>query len=288
MIEPVDMIFRWIYGASRRIHGVGNVEYNHQIDVPARFPRRVRSGFRRACRSRFRSHLPRIHSVPKNPRTCFEGPFGEVIRATGPMAKANPFRFSTKFDDDETDFLYFGYRYYIPSTGRWLSRDPLGEAAFFSFYSQSKPLSESKTLARAALGPTYTFVFNQPTITSDSLGLDRWGYFVPIHAYVIIDRWDERCCWMGTQRIELLPRYPWLEFVALTGVAVPSTVQFGPIVPSPSRPGQFWYKETKCKQDKAAYAVAVALASNPPMYQILGDPPYWNCLGFAYVIYNIQ
>ena len=34
------------------------------------------------------------------------GPFGEVIRATGPMAKINPFRFSTKYQDDETDLLY--------------------------------------------------------------------------------------------------------------------------------------------------------------------------------------
>jgi len=39
------------------------------------------------------------------------GPFGEVIRATGPMAKANPFRFSSKYQDDETDLLYYGYRY---------------------------------------------------------------------------------------------------------------------------------------------------------------------------------
>jgi YD repeat-containing protein len=34
------------------------------------------------------------------------GPFGEVIRLTGPLAKANPFRFSTKYQDDETDSLY--------------------------------------------------------------------------------------------------------------------------------------------------------------------------------------
>ncbi len=33
------------------------------------------------------------------------GPFGEVIRATGPMAKVNPFRFSTKYQDDETDLV---------------------------------------------------------------------------------------------------------------------------------------------------------------------------------------
>jgi RHS repeat-associated protein len=55
------------------------------------------------------------------------GPFGEVIRATGPMAKLNPFRFSSKYQDDETDFLCFGFRYYNPSTGRWLSRDPAEE-----------------------------------------------------------------------------------------------------------------------------------------------------------------
>jgi RHS repeat-associated protein len=43
------------------------------------------------------------------------------------MAKANPFRFSTKYQDDETDLLYYGYRYYSSSTGRWPNRDPLGE-----------------------------------------------------------------------------------------------------------------------------------------------------------------
>ena len=55
------------------------------------------------------------------------GPFGEVIRLSGPMAKLNPFRFSTKYEDDETDLICYPYRYYNPSTGRWLNRDILGE-----------------------------------------------------------------------------------------------------------------------------------------------------------------
>ena len=55
------------------------------------------------------------------------GPFGEVIRQTGPMAKVNPIRFSTKYQDDESDLLYYGYRYYKASTGTWVSRDPSGE-----------------------------------------------------------------------------------------------------------------------------------------------------------------
>ena len=54
------------------------------------------------------------------------GPFGEAIRMTGPMAKANPWRFSTKYDDDESDLLYYGYRFYKPSTGTWPNRDPIG------------------------------------------------------------------------------------------------------------------------------------------------------------------
>jgi RHS repeat-associated protein len=62
------------------------------------------------------------------------GPFGELIRATGPLAFVNPFRFSTKYQDDETGLLYYGYRYYDPSTGRWLSRDPIGERGGLNRY----------------------------------------------------------------------------------------------------------------------------------------------------------
>src|SRR4029077_2195111 len=55
------------------------------------------------------------------------GPFGEVMRATGPMARINPFRFSTKYQDDETDLLYYGYRYLSPATARWINSDPVEE-----------------------------------------------------------------------------------------------------------------------------------------------------------------
>jgi RHS repeat-associated protein len=55
------------------------------------------------------------------------GPFAEPIRVTGPMGKTNPIRFSCKYTDEESDFLNYGHRYYNPSTGRWLSRDPMEE-----------------------------------------------------------------------------------------------------------------------------------------------------------------
>jgi RHS repeat-associated protein len=56
--------------------------------------------------------------------------FSELIRATGAMAKANPIRFSTKYQDDETDLVYYGYRYCSASTGRWNSRDPISDLGY--------------------------------------------------------------------------------------------------------------------------------------------------------------
>ncbi len=84
--------------------------------------------------SRFSAYSPGVHWHRKTSRTCIEGPFGEVLRATGPMAKANPFRFSTKYQDDETDLLYYGYRYYSASTGRWNSRDLMAELGGENLY----------------------------------------------------------------------------------------------------------------------------------------------------------
>jgi RHS repeat-associated protein len=66
------------------------------------------------------------------------------------MAKASPFRFATKYQDDETDLLYYGYRFYNASTGRWLSGDPIGEKG-----------------GRNLFG----FCGNSPVTASDRLGL---------------------------------------------------------------------------------------------------------------------
>ena len=53
-------------------------------------------------------------------------PFGELLRATGPMAKGNPFRFSTKYQDHETDLVSWGKTYLNTSTGRFVNRDSIG------------------------------------------------------------------------------------------------------------------------------------------------------------------
>lgn len=42
--------------------------------------------------------------------------------------------YSTKYHDTETDLYYYGRRYYLPETSRWLNRDPLGERGGLNLY----------------------------------------------------------------------------------------------------------------------------------------------------------
>lgn len=46
------------------------------------------------------------------------------------MARANPFRFSTKYQDDETDLFYYGYRYHNASAQNRIARYRFKEKAW--------------------------------------------------------------------------------------------------------------------------------------------------------------
>jgi RHS repeat-associated protein len=49
------------------------------------------------------------------------------MESDGDYKDDNKFRFSTKYFEDDWGLSYYGYRYYHPDTGRWLSRDPARE-----------------------------------------------------------------------------------------------------------------------------------------------------------------
>jgi RHS repeat-associated protein len=61
-------------------------------------------------------------------------PFGNVLRATGYLSQTNTVRFSSKMQDPESGWSYYGYRYYNPSGGRWVSRDPIEEKGGLNVY----------------------------------------------------------------------------------------------------------------------------------------------------------
>lgn len=79
-------------------------------------------------------------------------PFGEVLAKSGSFEPN--YRFSGKEWDASVGLSYFGFRYYSPLLGRWLSRDLIGEAARCSLYG---------------------FVFNSPTHYVDPHGMAAWS-----------------------------------------------------------------------------------------------------------------
>jgi len=88
-------------------------------------------------------------------------PYGNLTRPLdqcGDYADDNPFRFSTKYWDDETGLGYWGYRYYSPRMGRWISRDPLEEESGINLYSylDSQPLALIDPLGERQ----YSYEFN--------------------------------------------------------------------------------------------------------------------------------
>jgi RHS repeat-associated protein len=64
-------------------------------------------------------------------------PFGNDVTpetAKGDLHGFFSHRFSTKPFDDISGWSYYGYRYYDPVTGRWPSRDPIGEEGGMNLY----------------------------------------------------------------------------------------------------------------------------------------------------------
>jgi RHS repeat-associated protein len=92
------------------------------------------------------------------------GPFGEPLGESGETWVC-PFRWQTKWYDAESQQYYFGYRYYDPRLGRWLSRDPIRESGGFNLYA---------------------YCGNDPVNRHDPLGLD-WN---PFHKAFWVEGFD--------------------------------------------------------------------------------------------------
>lgn len=67
-----------------------------------------------------------------------------------PMAVTQPIQWSSEIYDTELGLVYYNYRYYNPTDGRWIRRDPLGEITGLNIYD---------------------FIHNKPSIHTDYTGL---------------------------------------------------------------------------------------------------------------------
>jgi len=88
------------------------------------------------------------------------GPFGNLRRFSGNLALVNPIRFSSQYQDP-SGLIYYGLRYYSPSLGRWINRDPIGVEGGVNLYG---------------------FVGNDPINNIDPLGLATFpeGFIGPM------------------------------------------------------------------------------------------------------------
>ena len=99
-------------------------------------------------------HVIALTDINKNLLASYAyGPFGEKITATGTHAQSNPWRYATKYLDEETGLYYFGFRYYDTTTGQWLSREPLGESESVNLYSycHNDPVNKVDVLGLATV-----------------------------------------------------------------------------------------------------------------------------------------
>ncbi len=79
-------------------------------------------------------------------------PYGNLLGSTG--SDSNPFGYAGSYTDAETGFLYLIHRYYDPTTGQFVSVDPLVDET----------------------GRPYAYTGDDPVNGVDPLGLSPWGW----------------------------------------------------------------------------------------------------------------
>jgi RHS repeat-associated protein len=67
--------------------------------------------------------------------------YGRVRTFEGRSLKDCPFRFQGQYEDAETGLYYNRFRYYDPSTGNYLSQDPIGLEGGIRYYSFTKNIN---------------------------------------------------------------------------------------------------------------------------------------------------
>ena len=78
-------------------------------------------------------------------------PFGNMISQSGAMADANVYRFSSKEFHVASGLYYYGYRFYDPTTQRWINEDPIEEDGGLNLFSfvRNVPTGRIDLLGRA-------------------------------------------------------------------------------------------------------------------------------------------
>ena len=179
-------------------------------------------------------------------------PFGRTISQTGDSATELTYRFSTKPIDTITGLYYYGYRYYSPDLGRWLSRDPIEEKGGYNLYSMvgNNPISHWDYLG---LRKCCT-----PAIARDSLAIMTRIFWQFIKDEPGSNPWTSegtsRDCWQGSTKLinRFMDHPKVLDIRICWGYSLHRRTVFGPLLK----------KKGKCYRDGYHHTVVTVTPKN--------------------------
>ena len=127
-------------------------------------------------------------------------PFGRLVASTGTLASGNLMRFSSKLwvqsSSGSTGLYYYGYRFYDPTSQRWLNRDPLGDEFRRLRYLRGKSSAEVARVFTQTIN-LYDFDANDPINRIDADG--RLWSWPAVGAGAAIGAVGGACYGTGTQ-----------------------------------------------------------------------------------------
>ena len=114
-------------------------------------------------------------------------PYGKTRVATGNGYESiNPFRYQTKFTDNDSGLIYYGYRYYSHGLGRFLNQDPIGEKGGLNLYAfvGNDPVNQREFLGLSVIreGGPDEYHWWREGLNATSDGNSNWRKILT-HAY---------------------------------------------------------------------------------------------------------
>jgi RHS repeat-associated protein len=107
--------------------------------------------------------------------------FGNLLSASGLLANANRYQFSSKEKDLNSGLMYYLYRFYDPNLQRWVNRDPIEEDGGINLYgfSENNPINICDLFGLNSQDVLLILsVYNQATTQMNQSG-HRVGWFSP-------------------------------------------------------------------------------------------------------------
>ena len=126
--------------------------------------------------------------------------FGQSFTQAKQQPSSFPFRFSSKQFENESSSCYFGYRYYSPTLGRWLNRDPDEEYSDINLFLAFR---NSPVRLVDGLGREVSVITTPESAESvsgmgwafDSLPATRGGQTIPLWAITVCPiKIDDKLC----------------------------------------------------------------------------------------------